>query len=445
MALDSKIEKAISELLGLHPEKYPGALGHGIKIAQILVVAAKDFMADRCPLKASALSYTTILSLVPFLALVFAVLKGFSIQNRLEPLIVQQVAAGSEKAVAKIIQYINNTNVASLGIVGLLALVLTAVSLFDSIEEAFNDIWGVSETRSLYRKFSDYLSVALAAPMLMLAAASITTSLKSQAVVLWLLHVPYLGAFVFHGLGFIPYLSIWLALIFFYVFIPNTKVRFSSALIGGVLAGTLWQLAQWCYIHFQMGVTRYNAIYGALSLVPLVMVWIYTSWVVVLFGGEVAWAHQTLRSCRRGLRMAPDHAMQEYLALSLFRIIAAAFVAGRPARSAEEIAEELDVPTRIIQDLFHYFVDRGFLLEGGVDASSCLPARDIATLTVHEILTALRGYGGSGFTSMAADSAGIDAVVRRIEHGRAEALAGMTIRDLAMMPPVIDKTPKNSI
>lgn len=433
-------ETWISELLGTNPEQYGGVRRYALKIAQILAVAAKDFISDRCLLKASALSFTTILSLVPLLALVFAILKGFGVQNRLEPMLLRQVAAGSEKAVSSIIQYINNTDVASLGAAGLITLLLAAGSLFDSIDEAFNDIWGVKETRSMYRKFTDYLSVALVAPLMMLSAASITTSLKSQAVVLWLLSVPWLGAFVFHGLGFMPYLSIWVALFFFYRFIPNTQVRFRSALVGGVLAGTLWQFAQWGYIHFQMGVTRYNAIYGALSLVPLVMVWIYTSWIVVLFGGEVAWAHQTLRSCRRGLRMTPNHAMHEYLALSLFQMIATSFVAGEPARSAEDMAEELDVPTRIVSDLLSFYVDRRFLAQGGGDISAYLPARDIGTLLLDDILTAVREYGGSGCAfSSEHEPANVLGLLHRLERERGEVLAGMTVRDLVIMPAAIDK------
>jgi membrane protein len=441
MALASKAEKFISSLLDADPGQYAGLRRRILKIAQILTVAAKDFIADRCPLKASALSFTTILSLVPFLALVFAILKGFGIQNRLEPLIVQQVAAGSEKAVSKIILYINNTNVASLGAVGLVTLILTAVSLFDSIDEAFNDIWGVRETRSIYRKFTDYLSVAIVAPLLMLAAASVTSSLKSQAVVLWLLSVPYLGGFVYLGFGFIPFLSIWLALIFFYVFIPNTKVPLSSALVGGVLAGTLWQLAQWCYIHFQMGVTRYNAIYGALSLVPLVMVWVYTSWIVVLFGGEVTWAHQTLRRCRRGLRVTPNHALHEYVALSVFRMIATAFVAGTSARTVEDMAEELDVPTRILSELVTFFESCGLLVEGSGDIPTFLPARDIDSITVNEIIAVLREYGG-GVASVSENEAGnVFSLLHRIELARCDTLAGMNLRDLVNMAPVIDKMP----
>ncbi len=422
----------VDTLLDRDPAEYGGIRRLMLKGAQLLVVSGKDFIADRCLLQSAALSFTTILSLVPFLALAFAILKGFGVQNRLEPLLIQQVTAGSEKAVANIIQYINNTNMTSLGTAGLVSLVITVVSLFESTEEAFNGIWGVTETRSVYRKFTDYLSVALVAPILMLSATSITTSLQSQEVVRWAVAKPYIGELLLRGFRIAPYLSIWLALIFFYLFIPNTKVRFRSALVGGILAGTIWQFAQWGYIHFQLGVTRYNAIYGTLALLPIIMIWIYTSWAIILFGGEVVWAHQTLRSCRRGLRLTPNHALYEYLTLSVFRLIAIRHVNGQPPQSVESMAEELDMPTRTLQDLISFFVARGFLAEGVGDPITCLPAKEIATLSVSDLLSALREYGGSGFSS--AEKIGTEAVdhlLQRLEEARGESLGGVTVRDLA--------------
>ena len=416
------------------PGAHRGARRQLLKAAQILIVAAKDFVADRCLLEASALSFTTILSLVPFLALAFAILKGFGVQNRLEPFLLQQVTAGSEVAVSKIIHYINNTKMTSLGTIGLVSLIITVVSLFASIEESFNTIWGVTETRSTYRKFTDYLSVSLVAPILMLSATSVTTSLQSQTLVQWVLYTEYLGPFLLFWFHIVPYLIVWIALIFFYMFIPNTKVRFKSALIGGVLAGTIWQLAQWGYIHFQVGVARYNAIYGTLALLPLIMVWIYTSWVIVLFGGEVVCAHQTLRGWRGGLRLCASHALHEYLTLSVFRQIAAAFLACRPAWDAEGLAEKLDVPTRTIRELLSFFVTRGFLAEGAGEPTTYLPAKDIESISVIGLLSALRGYGGEGCDSP--EFVRNDAVFNLLDRVRQEMdeiLDGMTIGELAKL------------
>jgi len=406
-----------------------------LKGVQILVVAAKDFMADRCHLEASALSFTTILSLVPFLALAFSLLKGFGVQNRLEPILLDQVAAGSEVAVSKIIHYINNTNMTSLGAIGLISLIVTVVSLFASMEESFNGIWGVTETRSLHRKFSDYLSVSLVAPLLLLAATSITTSLQSQVLVRWVLSIEFLGDILLVVFRLIPYLIVWLALICFYLFIPNTKVRFRSALVGGIFAGTIWQLAQWGYIHFQVGVARYNAIYGTLALVPLIMVWVYTSWTIILFGGEVVCAHQTLRGWRGGLRLCSSHSLHEYLALSLLRRIAAVFVAGDPPLNEEELAEELDVPARTVRGLLSFYATRGVLAEGAGEPKTYLPGRDIDRVLVCDVLAALREYGGAGCSGEfgGQDTDAVSRLLERVQQGTGQLLAGMTLRDLALL------------
>lgn len=433
-SLLKKADALLSALLEKDPAECRGFARWLLKGSQILAVSFKDFMADRCLLQASALSFTTILSLVPFLALAFAVLKGFGVQNRLEPFLLQQVAAGSEQAVVKIIQYINNTKVATLGAAGLVSLVMTVISLFDSIEDAFNDIWGVRETRSFYRKFTDYLSVSLVAPILMLSSTSITTSLQSQSLVKWVLASPYFGKILVGVFHLVPYMSIWLALICFYLFIPNTRVRFRSAIVGGVLAGTLWQAAQWGYIHFQMGLTRYNAIYGTLALVPVIMVWIFTSWVIVLFGGEVVWAHQTLRNCRSGLRLKPNHALREDLSLSIFMLIGKRFCDGDSPYTAEDLADLFDVPTRIVRDLLDFYVQQGFLAETGTDPAGYLPARDIGKMEVNELLNVLREYGGGGWeVSHLLDGDKVRLVLERVRNGRRDALSGLTVKGLSEM------------
>lgn len=416
------------------PEAATGIRRMLLKTVQLLGVAGRDFRDDRCLMKASSLSFTTILSLVPFLALAFSVLKGFGVQNRLEPLLLEQVTAGSEEAVSRIIAYINNTNMTSLGAVGLVSLLITVISLFSSIEEAFNGIWGVSETRSLYRKFSDYLSVALLAPLLMLCAISVTTTMQSQALVRWLLETAYVGDLFLFGFRILPYVSIWLALTCFYLFIPNTRVSYKSAVIGGVLAGTLWQIAQWGYIHFQVGIAGYNAIYGTLALLPLVMVWIYTSWLIILYGGEVVCTHQTLRGCRRGVHLAAHHALLQYLTLCLFRRIGRAFIAGDPPRTVESLAAELDVPERTVRSILDYFSTRGFLASSGGDRAAFLPARDITRIPVDEVLADLQEFGGeSGSLPGEARDGAVDSIICRLDRGRGEHLAGMTIRELALI------------
>jgi len=416
----------------LEPEAFAGLRRHGVHYLQILALVLKAFRGDQCLLRASALTFTTILSLVPFFALTFAVLKGFGVHNKIEPLILEKVAAGSQETVDTIITYINNTNMTSVGAIGLVALVLTVVSVLGNIEEAFNVIWGVKETRSTYRKFSDYLSVVITGPLLLLAAVSITTSLQSQSLVRWLVEKSYLGDALLFLFRLAPYITIWLALVFLYIFIPNTRVRFKSALFGGILAGTIWQFAQWGYIHFQVGVAKYNAIYGTLSLLPAFMVWIYTSWLIVLFGVEVVCAHQNIRNFRREARNSSySHSRKELLCLTILENIAAAFHFERPPRTAIQLAEELDVSVRVVMELLALLMESGYILASAGENPTYSPARELEHISIMDVLETLRNHGDEfKLTRMTAGEVRMREILTRLDTGMAAALEGMTLKDV---------------
>jgi membrane protein len=418
----------------LNPDSYTGLRRAGVKYLQILALVIKDFNDDQCLLRASSLAFTTILSMVPFFALTFAVLKGFGVQNRLEPFILEQVAAGSQEVVSRVVSYINNTNMASLGTFGLLTLIVTVISLLGSVEEAFNVIWGVKETRPLKRKFSDYLSVVISGPVLLFTATSLTTSLHSQDLVKWLLANAYIGDLLLQILQLAPYVSIWIAMVFLYIFIPNTQVRFRSALVGGVLAGTVWQLAQWGYIHFQVGVAKYNAIYGTLAVLPVFMVWIYASWVIVLLGVEVVYAHQNIRTFRREVH-APglSHRLRELLALAVLNDVTVAFATGSRCWSAPSLAEDLDLPVRQMQALLGELTTAGFLVTTSEEPPCYQPARDPGHILVSEVLHHLREAGGQWrIETPSGAEQRLQKLLERLDCCVADNLDGMTLQQLAL-------------
>jgi membrane protein len=272
----------------------------------------------------------------------------------------------------------------------------------------------------------------MSGPLLMLAAISITTSLQSQSLVRWLMETTYLGDLLLFFFRLVPYVSVWLALFFLYIFIPNTKVRFRSALLGGVLAGTIWQLAQWGYLHFQVGVAKYNAIYGTLSLLPVFMVWIYTSWLIVLFGLEIVSAHQNIKTFRREYRTPQlSHAMKELLTLTILQDIATAFHFGCPAPVTEQLAEELDIPVRVVRELVTQLTETGYLVATAGDEPSYQPARELEQISVNEVLLSLKDYGGSwGATGTVREEALMRGILARVNSAAAATLAGMTLKDL---------------
>ncbi len=424
----------------MEPDSFGPVKGRLVRYLQIGTLVVRDFLDDQCLIRASALAFSTLLSIVPFFALAFAVLKGLGVQNTLEPFILEQVAAGSHEIVDNIVTYINNTKVGAIGAVGLVFLIVTVVSLLGTIEEAFNVIWGVRETRSLYRKFSDYLSVLVSGPILLLAAVSTTTTIESQAFVQWLMRSTYLGDVLVLLFHLVPFLSIWIALVFLYMFIPNTRVRFRSALVGGVIAGTLWQVAQWGYITFQVGVAKYNAIYGTLSVLPIFMVWLYTSWLIVLLGGEVVYAHQHLRTFRREVRTpSMSSAARERLALALLYEISLAFHNDRPAWSVAALAEHLDVPERSVREILECLTEGGMVAAGCGDDALYLPARELEHILVRDVLAALRNQGiGLPRRLGGEGSAVVDGLWARIEGAVQGAVGDLSFRDLTESVPSAD-------
>lgn len=389
------------------------------------------FSDHECLIRASALSFTTILSFVPVLALTFAVLKGLGVQNLVEPFILDQVAAGSRETVSRIVAYINNTNMKTLGAAGVLGLVFTTVSLIGSIEEAFNVIWGVAETRTLLRKFSDYFSILFTAPLLVLTAVTATTTLQSQQIFQWLIQRAYLGDFIVFLLRLLPYLSIWVALVFMYMFLPNTRVKLRSAILGGILAGTLWQGAQWGYVSLQVGVSRYNAIYGTLATLPIFMVWIYISWIVVLAGMEVVHLHQNPRLLEGGTTNIPlSYSARVALALECAVRVCRSFLTGAPAPTTEALASSLEVVEADVAQALECLCRGGFIVrlegEGGWQ-----PSRAPSLVRLSDLL---RSLGDDGNDLPAAPfSRGTTVAIERVEGMINTAGGEITLQDLAQM------------
>lgn len=411
-----------------NPEHWHGFKGRLFDTLQLILSIYSNFTIHQSFLRAAALTYTTVLSLVPFLAIAFSVLKGLGAQNALEP-ILQQIAGDSQETISRIINYVNNTNVKSLGAIGLVMLILTVISLMGNIEEAFNSVWGVRETRSIQRRFSDYLSVVVVGPVLLLAATSMTTSLQSQWMLQWLIHNTYLGDAILKLFQLLPYLSVSIAMVFLYLFIPNTRIRFASAVTGGVIAGTAWELAQWGYFHFQVGVANYNAIYGTLAAVPVFLVWIYTSWLIVLFGLEIVYAHQHRG---HGLPGSSTFSLtataREELALALLVQVGLHFQKGGTPPTAQSLADELDVPLLPLETVFDELKRLGYLVATAGSCSGWLPARDPSGVPVNEIIGALRGVTALQSTSP------ILQITANIIHqgwdGSQATLDGITVHDL---------------
>lgn len=360
-----KFRKKIKHLLW---EQNPADLSwlQRILLRQIQTAALviRDFGMNQCLLRASALTYYTMLSLVPLLALVFALLKSFGVQNLLQPLIIEKLNVGDGQVADMILSYINNTQVTQLGAVGLVFLIVAVVSLLTNIEKSFNYIWGVKNVRPLLRRFADYLSVILAGPVLIIGAISMTSSLASNSLVQKLMEMQMVGTLILFAFKFAPFVFMWLAFTGLYVFMSNIKVEWRAAFIGGVVGGTLWQLAQVSYVHFQVGVGRYNAIYGTMAALPIFMIWVYLSWLIVLFGLGVCYAKQNLRTSGRDLRGSEvSRNSFEQVALAILVTLADRFSCGERPLSNEQLAKYLFIPPRLCRSIIQVLLKLGFVTE----------------------------------------------------------------------------------
>jgi membrane protein len=331
-----------------------GVRGMANAVSRWVFLVVNGFLGNQCLIRASALTFTTILSIVPFLAVAFSISKGFGIQNtEFVRGLLLRITGERAEIVEKILTYIGNTNVKTLGWLGVVTLLATVFSMVGTVEKAFNTIWGVRRGRTAWRKFTDFFSVILVCPLIIVLSASFTVSLKKSELVQDLLAVSAIGGLEGLVLQLVPLLLIWLAFTFAYAFIPNTKVHLSSAATGGLLAGILWQSAQWAYINWQIGVTKYNAIYGSFAQLPLLLVWLYISWVIVLVGAEMCHARQELHAftTRRFLGRA-GLAERQKVAMLLMLAVTRRFLDGLPPYSVEEAARRLGVPPELAGELF---------------------------------------------------------------------------------------------
>lgn len=363
---------------------------------RLLFLVGYGFVKDQSIIRAAALTFTTILSIVPFLAVAFSISKGFGLQNtEFIRTLILKMTTGRVEVANKIIEYIDRTNVQALGWVGVATLLFTVFSLIGTIEKAFNTIWNVRRGRSAWRKVTDFFPVILICPIVLLVASSFNVSLQQQEIVSGLLSVQAIGVIEAVFLKATPYLLISMAFAFMYAFIPHTKVRVSSAIIGGVFGGVLWQLAQWLYINWQIGASKYNAIYGSFAQLPLLLIWIYISWVIVLLGAEVGYAWQNLNAFAKQRYFGESTPLErQKLAVLMMIMLAKRFHDGKPLPSIEEFSNRLMAPTTLLSELFVLLQNAGFIIRSDVEECEIFaPARPLEGIRVLDVIKVINMDG----------------------------------------------------
>lgn len=419
-------------------ESFPGWKVLLARMLQVTFAVVRDFLDGQLTLRAMSLVYTTLLSLVPLLALTFSVLKGFGVHNQLEPVLLNTLSALGDKGeeiARQIVSFVENIKVGVLGSLGLGMLIYTVVSLLYKIEKSFNYTWHISKSRPLGQRFSEYLSVILIGPLLIFSALGMTASLMSSTVIQALSSMPVLG-YVVDSIGnLIPYALVIVAFTFVYIFMPNTKVRIGPALIGGVVAGIAWEATGWVFGNFVVNSGNYTAIYSGFAILIMFMIWLFVSWLILLLGSSIAFycQHPEHLGVRRG-KLELSAQMTEKLSLLVMFFIGQHYYRNEANWKLDELANWLGVPLNVAEAVLNKLHDRQLILHTSEESPPYVPSHDMETLQAKQILDAVRsGDDGSGVMPWKLpEESVVDQMMREADEAIDRAMHQQTLKDMVL-------------
>lgn len=403
-----------------------------VRQIKVIIFTAQGFGQHEILVRSAALTFYTLMSLVPIAAMVFGIAKGFGLETRLNEYLYGKFPQYSV-LIDQIIDFANallqRTKGGLIASVGLVVLFWSVLKVFGNIENAFNNIWEVHRSRSFARKFSDYTTVVVVTPILGVISSGIGVQLQSQ-----LQHFTS-SAVVQILLGFVSVVMIWLMFAFVYLVMPNTKVKLRNAVIAGVIAGTAFQIFQLAYIYIQSRLTSYNAIYGSFAAVPLFLIWMQSSWQIVLFGAELSFAYQNIQKFeyeKQAREMSYEY-HKKALVVVMYQIVNH-FINKSGAVSSETIAGALNLPLRVVRDAI-YDLEKVGLIASIVSkedkVSLYVPARDVHTLRVYDVVHQVEAAGQASFdTQQSNEFQWADSVLNRLERVVAESDDNVLLKDL---------------
>ena len=373
---------------------------------RILLLALRGFREDACMLRASSLTFYTLLSIVPVVALAFGIAKGFGFHDMLERQLYQNFP-GQEEVVTRVVVFADSLlETARGGVIagfGLVVLFYAVFKVLGNIEHSFNQIWQVKRERTLARKLGDYLAIMLLSPILVILQSSATVFVTTQIanITQKIALLGYFSPLIYHSYKLIPYFLVWVLFTLIYLVMPNTRVKFQSALVAGIIAGSGYQILQGFYFTFQIGFARYNAIYGSFAALPLLLVWLQASWLIVLLGAEIAYASQNVGKYE--FEQDTTHAspgLRKLVALRVCLYIVRRFSQGTTPVASDQMADDLGLPlpltNRVLRELTGSDILREVQLVDS-DQQGFMPARDAEHLSISFILEALETRGVNGF------------------------------------------------
>ncbi|BFU89144.1 MAG: hypothetical protein NTAFB01_03310 [Nitrospira sp.] len=410
----------------------------GTQALRLATAVGMEFRHRLLDARAAGLVYTTLLSLVPFLAVMFSVLKGFGVHHVIEPFLAQALdplGPKGQEITATIIGFVDNIKIGVLGIAGIAGLFYTAYSLIDKMEQALNAIWQVKQGRTWNRKFADYLSAVLVGPVLIFSAFGLLASLQSNTLVQHLIELEPFGTLLVWSGEMVPFLMLCAVFTFFYKMIPNTYVHVRSAVVGGVSAAILWIIVGEAFAKFVAASANYSAIYSSFAVLMLFLLWLYTGWMIVLIGAQFSFFHQYPKAyLSRLLWEQGTYVFREQLALKVLRVLGHHYLKGDRPLKLPELASELSMPLSLVEEEVDRLVENGFV--GRLqepEGVSLIKSPDL--IFVKEVLDSVRNGTPPWILPHLDTSDPVAALLHRRDKAVERALVGETVQSLLQDHP----------
>jgi membrane protein len=412
------------------PAMAAGAGRIAVVFLRYLYAVGRDVSSGQLTLRAMSLVYTSLLSIVPLIAFSFSILKSFGFHRQLEPYLYkffEPLGPKGNELTEQIISFVDNVKGSVLGGIGLLLLMFTVVSMVQKVENSFNWIWQVKQARSLARRFSDYLSVILIGPVLMLAAMGMIGSVASNSLVQKLASMEPLGTAVLLAGRLMPIVIVSFVFAFLFIFVTNTRVKIGAALVGGVTAGILWAITGKAFASFVVGSTKYAAIYSGFAIVIIALIWLYLNWLILLLGSQIAFYCQHPEYLKIGrTRLVLTGRERETLAVELMMRIGGRFMDGPPPHAMYEIANDVGLPEEAVAQVVGCLESSGLVER--TDTGGLVPGKDLAKIRLSDIFASIR-KPSKKVPAMRSGQSATD-LVNQAEEAVRQALGDQTLRDL---------------
>jgi len=427
--LQERIERLLFEPSGLPVEH---AWAPVLRVLRYVYAILRDLWKGDLNLRAMSLVYTMLLAIVPLLAFAFSVLKGMGIHRDLEPLLYEFFRPVGDQAgelTLRVMSFVDKIQSGVLGSLGLAFLIYTVIATIQKVEESLNFVWRVERPRSWARRISEYLSLMIVGPILIVAAFGLTASLGSTSIVRWLHSYEPFGTVMYIGGKIAPYVLVTALFAFMYSFIPNTRVRTVPALIGGLAAGVLWVLAGAAFAAFVRYVSRLTVIYAGFAIILTALIWIYLAWLIVLIGAQISFYVQNPQYLRVGqVELRLTSSLAERLALNVMTLVGEDYRAGKKRWTTNALALRFDIPGATLAIVIHSLESAGLLV--ATEDETWMPGRDIGEITLADIADAARRHHGGEPRVHVRGTRVADDLAAEIDAAIHERFKDKTLRDL---------------